>query len=55
MLHLIYQSRKFPEVLKKAVISPILKSGDQLEIENCRPISLISNVAKIIEKCINIR
>lgn len=40
----------FPKQLKIGVISPLLKSGSKLDIINYRPVSLISNVAKIFEK-----
>lgn len=55
IINLVFVTGKFPEILKKAVIKPILKTGDPLEINNYRPISLISNFAKIIEKCIKFR
>lgn len=42
----------FPDLLKLGVIKPLYKSGDKLEIINYRPISLVSNFAKIMEKII---
>lgn len=45
----------FPKVLKVAVIKPLYKAGDKHEVSNYRPISLISNIAKIFEKVIKIR
>lgn len=45
----------FPDIFKKAVIIPIHKGGDRNELGNYRPISLLSSVGKIIEKCINNR
>ena len=45
----------FPNHCKKAEIIPIFKAGDTNLPTNYRPISLISNVAKIYEKIIKIR
>lgn len=45
----------FPKILKLGLIKPLYKSGDKLERVNYRPLSLISNVAKILEKIIKIR
>ena len=40
----------FPDVLKKAYITPIYKKGDPLEAENYRPISVTPTLAKIFER-----
>lgn len=40
----------WPDALKKAEIVPIHKAKDKNKVENYRPISLISNIAKIFEK-----
>lgn len=45
----------FPTPLKNALIKPIYKNGDKTEPENYRPISLISNLAKIYEKLLKKR
>lgn len=45
----------FPKCLKVSIIQPIFKSGDENEISNYRPISLLSGVSKIIEKLIKKR
>ena len=42
----------FPEDWKTARVTPIYKSDDKTECGNYRPISVISNVAKIFEKLI---
>lgn len=45
----------FPDAFKVAMIKPIYKSGDKQEVSNYRPISLISNLAKIYEKILKVR
>lgn len=45
----------FPSVFKKAIVTPIYKSGDKNNIENYRPISVLPVIAKILEKLINNR
>ena len=45
----------FPEDLKTAIISPIYKSGSKNECCNYRPISVLSTVAKILEKLISVQ
>jgi hypothetical protein len=42
----------FPNNYKTSIITPIFKSGDSKQVNNYRPISIISNVAKIFEKVI---
>lgn len=45
----------FPDILKVGLIKPLLKKGEPTEVSNYRPISLISNVSKIIEKILKKR
>ena len=40
----------FPDFLKVANIIPIHKNGEQLDPNNYRPISLLSNISKLYEK-----
>ena len=56
MVHLINLSSSiglFPKILKQAKIIPIFKKGDQQDCSNYRPISLLSNISKIIEKLVH--
>ena len=46
---------KWPTGLKTANIIPIYKSGDKQFTTNYRPISLISNLAKVLEKLLHFR
>ena len=45
----------WPDNLKSAKVVPIHKAGSKSCISNYRPISLISNIAKIFEKIVNNR
>ena len=40
----------FLDLLKRGNIIPVLKKGDRQDYNNYRPISLISNLSKLIEK-----
>ena len=43
----------FPEDLKVSIISPLHKTGSKVECNNYRPISVLSAVAKVLEKLIS--
>ena len=43
----------FPDALKVARIIPMFKKGDLLQCNNYRPISLTSNISKIMEKLVH--
>ena len=42
----------FPEDLKNAFVSPIYKNGDKSDCSNYRPISILSTIAKVLEKTV---
>ncbi len=45
-----FQTGVFPSSMKLAKIIPIFKSASKAEFNNCRPISLLSQFSKILEK-----
>lgn len=51
LFNLSFESGAFPSLLKLTKVIPVFKNkGSPLEISNYRPISLLSNVEKILEK-----
>ena len=50
LFNLSFSSGIFPDKLKIAKILPVFKKGSKLECSNYRPISLLSNLDKVIEK-----
>ena len=50
LINLSVSIGKFPAMLKVAKVIPVFKKDSQLECCNYRPISLLSNIDKIIEK-----
>ena len=42
----------FPDKMKLAKILPLIKKANVFEIDNYRPISLLSSLSKILEKCV---
>lgn len=53
--NLSLQTGLFPSLFKIAKIVPIHKSGSYSDHTNYRPISLLSNISKLIEKIVHIR
>ena len=45
----------FPENLKIAKVIPLFKSGEVQDVSNYRPVSILSQISKIIEKLFEIR
>ena len=45
----------FPSVLKTAKVVPVFKKYSKLNYSNYRPISLLSNIEKILEKLMHKR
>lgn len=53
--NLIISTAIFPNALKIAEIIPIFKAGNRKLMTNYRPISMVSNLAKIVEKLLHNR
>ena len=51
LVNLCFSSGVFPHELKVATVTPIFKSGNKENPGNYRPISVISPISKIIERC----
>ena len=47
-------SGSFPSMWKEAKVNPLFKSGDKDDINNYRPISILSTISKLIEKWVAI-
>ena len=43
----------FPQCLKAAIITPIFKEGDKEQINNYRPISVLTTISKIFERVVS--
>ena len=50
LFNLSFMTGIFPSVLKTAKVVPVFKKDSKLDYSNYRPISLLSNVEKILEK-----
>ena len=50
-----FQSGIFPDIFKIAKVIPIFKSESRVLCNNYRPISLLSNISKLIEKLMHKR
>ena len=55
LINLSFDTGDFPNCLKLSKVIPVYKKGDQQECGNCRPISLLSNISKLIEKLLYYR
>ena len=52
LFNLSFLTGVFPSVLKTAKVVPVFKKDSILDYSNYRPISLLSNIEKILEKLI---
>ena len=52
LFNLFLQHGIFPDTWKQANVIPIFKKGDKSSPNNYRPVSLLSSVGKVMEKCI---
>ena len=52
LLNLCFSSSKVPQMWKHANVMPLFKKGDPSELNNYRPISLLSCTSKIMERIV---
>ena len=52
IFNLCISSETFPEKLKTSIISPIFKKNETTDIINYRPISILPQISKILERII---
>ena len=55
LINLTFTEVKFPAILEMGKIFPVHEKGSKTELTNYRPISLLSNISKIIEKMVHDR
>ena len=52
LINLSLTTRQFPKFCKIAKVMVLFRKEDPLDCSNCRPISLLSTLSKIFEKCV---
>ena len=52
LINFLFSEDIFPDLLKFANVIPVFKKGDNLDYDNYRPISLLSNIGKLKEKIV---
>ena len=50
LFNLSFMTGVFPSVLKTAKVVPVFKKDSKLDYSNYHPVSLLSNIEKILEK-----
>ena len=55
IFNLSLRTGTYPDFLKRAMVILIHKKGSKLEVGNYRPISLLSNINKLLEKIVHER
>ena len=50
LFNLSFSTGVFPDILKTSSVLPLFKKGSKLDCGNYRPISLLSNISKLLEK-----
>ena len=55
LIDFMFTNEVFPDSLKIAKVVPIYKSGSKSQVQNYRPIALLSPFSKVIEKLLKVR
>ena len=50
LINISFSNGIFPDLLKTSIVIPVFKRGENQDYNNYRPISLISNLSKLMEK-----
>ena len=45
--------KNFPDLWKEAIVTPLFKSGNKDDLGNYRPISVLSTLGKLLERCLH--
>lgn len=53
LINLFLHTAKIPLAWKEAVVLPLYNGGDQADLNNYRPISILPCVSQILEKLVN--
>ena len=53
IVNLVIATSSFPDIWKEAIVTPLPKGGDQSDVNNLRPISILPLPAKIMEKILH--
>ena len=55
LFNLSFTTGRFPDALKKALVTPVFKGGSKLEVSNYRPVSILPIFSKVIGKLMQSR
>lgn len=55
LTNLCFNTGEFPQALKRSVVTPVHKGGDTSDVNNYRPISVLTGISKVLEKLLNKR
>lgn len=55
LANLCFHKGIFPKALKRSIVTPVFKGEDKTDVNNYRPVSLLTSISKIVEKLLNNR
>ena len=55
LINKCFSAAVFPDILKFAIITPILKKDDKRYVDNYRPVSILPLISKVFETCLKTR